>query len=371
MLQITPDENELARGYGFLVFAATGVDPAQPVTVAVFETFGGRWLGRSAGDSVYVAVGDANWQAEPHSFGPYPVIVADGVARVRIGPEIVNKVPEYTHCRIKVGALTADVIWPDDVIPRAGAAALGGITTIAPPKAQMPAPEPVVIPVAKAVEIAPVLPDPAPVQPAAVKRGFVLPLLALLAVAVLAGVIFVLLGREDDKAPAPAETPAPAVAEPPASPVTPEPEPTPEPTPAPSADPAPAAVGKPLAEACATDTLTSAAADFAALYPLLEACTDQLSPDAVFEMLDSARSNGDGTALLHFGYLYDPAVQDALLETGLGLGAPPNLAQAVEYYSQAKAKGAQAGADALTDACARLAQDPDTLSKGAHDDFCR
>lgn len=368
MLQITPDENERARGYGFLVFPAAGIDPAQPVTVAVFETFGGRWLGRSAGDTVHVAVGDANWQAEPHSFGPYPVRVADGVARVRIGPEIVNKVPEYTHCRIKVGALTADVIWPDDVVPRAGAAALGGITTIAPPKAPMPEPDPVAIPVTKAVESAPVLPeDPAPVQPTADKRGFAPLLWALLALAVLAGVMFFLFGREQDKTPAPPEAPAPAVAAAPANPVPPEPEPAPAVTP----EPAPAAVGKPVAEACAMDTLTSAAADFAALYPLLQACTDQLSPDAVFETMDAARSGGDAAALLHFGYLYDPAVQDALLETGLGLGAPPNLAQAVEYYSQAKAKGAEAAADALTDACVRLAQDPDTLSKGAHDDFCR
>jgi hypothetical protein len=365
MLQITPDENELARGYGFLVFSATGIDPAQPVTVTVFETFGGRWLGRSAGDSAYVAVGDANWQAEPHAFGPYPVLITNGVARVRIGPEIVNKVPEYTHCRIKIGALIADVIWPDDVIPRAGAAALGGITTIGPPKAAVPEPEPVVIPPAKTVETAPPLPDPAPVQPAADSRRFALPLLALLAIALLAGGAFLLFGRDQDTASALPETPA--VAEPPAIPATPKP----EPAPAPSADPTPATVAKPLAEACAVDTLTSAAADFAALYPLLEACTDQLSPDAVFELLESARSTDDGAALLHFGYLYDPAVEDALLETGLGLGAPPNLAQAVEYYSQAKAKGVQAGADALTDACARLAQDPDTLSKGAHDDFCR
>ena len=137
MLQITPDENELARGYGFLVFSAEGIDPVQPVTVELFETFGGRWLGRSAGDSVQVAVGDANWQSVPHAFGPYPVLVSEGLARVRIGPEIVNKVQEYTHCRIKVGALTANVIWPDDVIPRAGAAALGGITTIAHPRSQM------------------------------------------------------------------------------------------------------------------------------------------------------------------------------------------------------------------------------------------
>ena len=148
MMQVLPDENERAGGYGFLVFSAEGVDPAKPIAVELFETFGGRWLGRSDGDGVRMSAGDANWQTVPHPFGPYPVTVADGMAWVRIGPEIINKVPEYTHCRITVGPVTADVIWPDDVIPRAGAAALGGITTIVRPVPTTTAHETMVPPVA-------------------------------------------------------------------------------------------------------------------------------------------------------------------------------------------------------------------------------
>ena len=51
--------------------------------------------------------------------------------------------------------------------------------------------------------------------------------------------------------------------------------------------------------------------------------------------------------------------------------SPPVTASPCGFNPEAAEAEAQAAADALTDACARLAQDPDTLSKGAHDDFCR
>lgn len=362
MVQVLPDENERAGGYGFLVFSAEGVDPAKPVTVELFETFGGRWLGRSDGDGVRMSAGDANWQTVPHPFGPYPVAISDGMARVRIGPEIINKVPEYTHCRIKIGPVTADVIWPDDVIPRAGAAALGGITTIARPVPVTTAPEPIVPPVAKP-EVSPAVEDAAPetpTTPSGKAKWLVAAVLGALVCAMVVGTV-VLSPDEDTAELPPAENVAP-----PQVPVEPAP-----PPPEVVAETAPADVGQPLPEACAPDYLTSTATTFAALYPLLDACRGQLSPDVAFEMLERARASGDPDALLRFGQLYDPGVEDPVLETGLGLGAPTNLPLAVEYYSQSKAKGSTDALAALTDACGRLAEDPSTLSQGAFDDFCR
>lgn len=362
MMQVLPDENERAGGYGFLVFSAEGVDPAKPTTVELFETFGGRWLGRSDGDGVRMSAGDANWQTVPHPFGPYPVTVADGMARVRIGPEIINKVPEYTHCRITVGPVMADVIWPDDVIPRAGAAALGGITTIARPVPMTTAHEPIVPPVAGPEDnsaIDQVLAE-APAAPSGKGKRLVVAVLGALALALVIAVVVLQSDKESAELP-PAET------------ATPVPDPVePAPTkPEVVAATAPAEVGQPLPGACAPDYLTSTAPSFAALYPLLDACRGQLSPDAVFEMLERARAAGDPDALLRFGHLYDPGVEDPVLETGIGLGAPANLPQAVEYYSQSKAKGSSDALAALTDACTRLAEDPSTLSQGAFDDFCR
>jgi hypothetical protein len=64
-------------------------------------------------------------------------------------------------------------------------------------------------------------------------------------------------------------------------------------------------------------------------------------------------------------------VTDAVAETRLRLTFGDIPAQAAEYYSRAAASGAAEARPLLAATCARLATATDTLSKGAHDDFCR
>lgn len=365
MIQVLPDENERAGGYGFVVFPDNGIDPENPLTIEIFETFGGRWLGRSASDGSRMSIGDANWQTDPHAFGPYPIKVENGSVSVRIGPEIINKVPEYTHCRIKVAGLSADLIWPDNVIPRAGAAALGGLKTIARPMAvEAPTTQP-----AQPIDQAPTLDmqpaDTPPISSAPVaKKNYwpILVLLSLLGVVVITALFFFKNDAREMSDPVDApETMTVA-----AAPSQQDPAPTELVMPAVTSE-----VGQPAQDACDLGFLTQSANGIGALYPLLEACSAQLSADEVFDILETARAAGDPDALLRFGYLYDPMIDDPVLEAELALGAPANLPQAVEYYSQAKAKGSTDANAVLREACERLDDDASTLSQGAYNDFCR
>jgi hypothetical protein len=360
MLQIIPDEDERAGGYGFVVMPAEGLDPARPVTVEILETFGGRWLGRSTRDGTTTSIGDPNWQSLPHEFGPYEVRIQDGLARVRIGPEIINKLPEYTHCRVKVGTVSAELIWPDTLIPRAGASALGGIRTISRPQPAELAPEPQARPPTSGP--APVTEEAEPTAPVAGigKRGLYLALSAVLVLLAIAGG-WVILSRDDQ-----GEAPELAAAPPAPAPEAPEPEPEPELVTQAAADAAP-----PAADACGRAALTEGTAGFAGVYERLARCAEQIPPDQVFDLLETARTANDGAALRLLGNLYDPAIEDPLLETAFGLAAPANLALAVEYYNQAKAQGDAVAAVALNAACVALAEDSSTIAKGAHDDFCR
>ena len=132
------------------------------------------------------------------------------------------------------------------------------------------------------------------------------------------------------------------------------------------ADPAP-----PATDACSLEALTEGTANFAGLYDRLGGCAGQISPDQVFDLLETARTANDSAALRLFGSLYDPTVDEPVLETAFGLGFPANLALSVEYYSQAKVNGDADAIEALTAACTALAEDSSTIAKGAHYDFCR
>jgi hypothetical protein len=346
-LTIHPDPQEPAGGYAFLELP-NGTLGTGPVHVAVMEVYASRWLGPSdgapeGGPDAKTAVGAAHWQGERHEFGPYAVHAHDGADWVRIGPEIVNKIDEYTPLRISVGGQTADVTWPDDVPPRAGAAVLGGLQSTAKAKADDMQDVLVGRPVVPEPETEPE-PDPqppempGPIEPERVEDTlsrrrtlWLLLFFSTLLILIAATVAAWLLIPRDEPAP---ETPVSA------------------------------------ADTCTWDALV-ALDGFAATEKAIRACGDALSPETVLKIIEDAAQQDDGDALLLFGTLYDGAQVDERIETVIGLSFDHDAAKAAEYYARASAVGSDAAGVRLSATCAQLAGSKTTLAKGAYDDYCR
>lgn len=335
-LSIHPDPQEPAGGYAFLELPDGSLGKA-PVHVAVMEVYGSRWLGPTA-NGAKVAIGETNWQGERHDFGPYEVHAHDGVDWVRIGPEIVNKIEEYTPLRVCVAGQEWDVTWPDDVPPRAGAAVLGGLQSTArtapqdtgealvgkPPEPK-PDPEP--------------MPDPAPKPPEPqqadsvedhpdprTRRYIWQPLVLLLIMTVLSVVGFVWMSDKDP----------------------------------------PSVFEKPCSRAA-----LRALDGFGEAEKAIRACGDALSADTVLKIVEDAARKDDPDALLLFGTLYDGSEVDERIENVIGLSFDHDAATAAEYYARAAGAGSELGAVRLQVTCAQLAGSDETLAKGAYDDFCR
>jgi hypothetical protein len=337
-LTVHPDPQEPAGGFAFLELPEGSLSDAQ-VTVAVFGVYGERWLAPSEGTGGQVEVGDGHWQSERHDFGPYAVHRHDGADWVRIGPEIVNKIDEYTPVRISVGAVTQDVSWPDDVPPRAGAAVLGGIqatgakpdtgesSTLVGKPATPPEVEPVVDPV---VVVDP--PAPAPAQP--VPRRTLLVLIFLALAVLLAVLLAYWLLPKDDPVDDPQTLPISTVQ-------------------------------------CTPAAINAVTGGFAATEKVIRACGDALSADTVLKLVEDASAAGDAEALLVFGTLYDGAQVDARIEQVIGLTFDHDAAKAAEYYARAVKAGSEIAQTRLTATCAQLAGSDMTLAKGAFDDFCQ
>lgn len=363
MIEVRPDPAHPLGGFALLEVpadalagpgAGLGAELGAEASVEVFDSFASRYLG------------DGGWQAPRFAFGPYPVERAGGVARVRIGPEIVNRMTEYQAVRLGLGSLSAELAWPDDVLPAAEAAVSGGILATAAPERK-----PAETPVVHLKDTAPKPPegtrdvsdatagkidsggtpggtttgttDPVP-GPS--RKPLLLAGLALLLL--LAGAAYYLTRPPapgpDPVPPAPAPVPAPA------------PEPAPEPAPAP---------------ACAMADLSALAGQgFAAVAERLRACGPAVSADDAFGVIETVAKAGDPAALTLFGQFYDGEAADPDLETGLGLGFPDNPAQAADYYDRAKAAGSAEAGPLLEAVCRRLLLKSDTLSQGAHEDHC-
>lgn len=349
-LILHPDPQEPAGGYGFLELPA-GSLAADGVTVAVMDSYSERWLAPSEGDSNRIDIGDPNWQSERHEFGPYDVHAHDGADWVRIGPEIVNKIEEYTPLRIHVGGQGFDISWPDDLPPRAGAAVVGGIQTIskskdgdkgpqlvgrrAPPE---PEPEPEVDEPEETIVAPPAPPEPElQPDPGGKKTNWVLPLLLLLVV--IGGAVWWFMLREDTPAPIKKETAT----------ITQEPEPS---------DP------------CSLATIRALEGGFPAMEKAIRGCGSEISLDTAFEVIEDFATKNDPAALLLFGKLYDNLAQDARIKDEIGLKLDADDTRAAEYYARAVKAGASGAQDLLSATCARLAGSNSTLAKGAYDDFC-
>lgn len=351
-LTIRRDDRRSAGGYAVLCFAEAS-PPVAPVSVAVMETFGGRWLALSAGDAAgIIGIGDPNWQAGRHDFGPYAVTPVGTGFEVTVGPEIVNKIDGYTNLRLTAGSVSGTASWPDDIAPLAGAATVGGLQVMR--KAAEVAPRRTAnLTDVQAVE-ANDPPAPAPEGTGAIgdavappKRNLALPLgLAALVLIGLALAAWFLL------------------APPPAAPVA-----IPAPVAPPVADPAPVAAADPAA-GCTLEALRAAPGALTDRLALVRACGSAVGPDTLLRLIEDAAATDDPAALMLFGAIYDGAETDTLAEGAVGLTFGDVPAQAAEYYGRAASAGAPEAAARLARVCAALETATDTLSQGARDDFC-
>ncbi len=329
-LVIRPDPAAPAGGHALLELPA-GTLAETEVRVAVQESFGERWLGPDG------------WQRERHGFGPCPVQRTTHADRIRIGPEIVDRIEEYTPLRIVLGVVAHDVIWPDSVGPRAGAAAAGGIRPAGrsePEEPAPPAPEP------EAAPQSPPRPEDEATDPAPGgrrRRGWrmwwIVPP-AILAAALAAGWWWLYAREGGDGADPEAAirtTPGQAV----------------------SAQPG-----------CSYEALRSVAGGFVVVERAIRRCGAGLAPDAALRLVEDAAAQGDPAALALFGALYDGAVEDARIERVIGLSFGDDPAKAAEYYARAVRAGAEGVRPRLGAVCARLRGAEGTLEKGAFDDFC-
>ncbi len=333
-LRVHPDPQEPAGGYAFLELTA-GSLPDGAQRVAVFDAFGERWLARASDAGAYAGIGEAHWQTERYEFGPYEVHRHDGADWLRIGPEIVNQLGEYAPLRITLAGQTHEVIWPDTVPPRAGAAVLGGLQPVGRKQAEitdnrvgtveMDRPETDEIALPERPDAPAEVPQERDTDP---KRARLWLLPVLLVALVIAAALAWYFWPE----------PAPEVAD--------------------------------RNAPCSRETLAATTGGFAAIADAIRACGADVPPDIALSLVEEAATRDDPDALLLFGMLYDGESLDPRIETLTGLTFADDPAQAVEYYARAVNAGSGAAAENLSKTCERLAGDSATLAKGAYDDFC-
>ncbi len=334
---VHPDPQEPAGGFAFLELVE-GSLPDEPVSVAVFDTFGERWLAPTEEPGERIEVGNANWQSDRVEFGPYDVHHHDGADWVRIGPEIVNKLEEYAPLRLFVGGLAFDVSWPDTVRPRTGAAVLGGVLPVrrkqtgqgmerlvgklhADPN-DVPPPEPEEAPVVVESEEE----DPIPTSG---KGSLLLPILLLVVFAILAAIAWYYWPENEAN-----DTDGQSV------------------------------------EACSLSSLEAVPGGFAETAKAIRECGSDVSADVALRLVEAGSEKEDADALLLFGTLYDGEELDPRVENLIGLTFDDDPAKAVEYYARAAKAGSTAAKDRLSATCERLADATATLAKGAYDDYC-
>ena len=340
-LVVHPDPQEPAGGYAFLELPDGSLSGGTTM-VAVFDAYGERWLRKAVARDDH----NLNWQTERFEFGPYRVYRHEGADWVRIGPEIVNWIEEYAPLRIVVDQTGYDVIWPDDVAPRARAAELGDIRPVARPHIVAAQPAPVVTRPAPstAPEIdadlltAETVAPPLPAKPRthrAAGLGAVSSLLIFLCAVVAGAAAGTWWHWPRDK-------------------------------------PRTVAVSQ-TAKApdnCSIETLWGLNGGFGAVGQAMRDCGAEITPDIALALVEEFASRGDSEALLLFGKLYDGTVLDARVENLIGLTFATDDTKAVEYYHRAAASGAAEAETRLTATCTRLAGEGSTLAKGAYDDYC-
>ncbi|GGH21303.1 hypothetical protein SAMN05444007_102444 [Cribrihabitans marinus] len=325
-LSVHPDPRTEGGGYGYLKMPG-GSWPDQ-VKVAVQDAYSGRWLAPTAD-------GASDWRPEHHAFGPYNVHRHRDSDWVRIGPEIIDSIEEYTPLSIQVEDVAHVMTWPDTVPPRLRSARSGGLQTIVKPRRDatedtVVAPPPP--PVAGTEDTA--QPDPVP-DPTPARKARIWPILVLLLIGAGAAAWYLAVEPHVRTAPnAPAVEPVASSGE------------------------------------CALDGLRGRGG-FAEQMAAVRACGSAVSPDTALRLVEDAAATENPQALLLFGTLYDGDRLDAAIETGVGLSFADDPARAVEYYARAVEAGSAEAAEQVGRICARLQDSGLTLEKGAYDDYCR
>jgi hypothetical protein len=352
VLQIQPDPGAPLGGVALLRLPTNALADDH-THVQLQNAYTQLWLAPNSGEETLVQVGDGNWQADPHHFGPYAVTRDGAEAVVRIGPEIVNKLEVFAPVVLRIGGRDYDVTWPEDVAPRAGAALMGALKATAalapatngarlvgrkqPSDADGAAQD---TPPVAAQDLAPEPDLHTETDSGGQTSGKRMALIgALVAVLVAAAAIFFVTRPEVETDPAPTAVPAPSIA-------------------AGEAD-------------CSLDALAALSGGFAATADALTgACGAVVDAEGAFRLIERGTQTGDGQAWLALGGLYDPGFTDPVFEDQLGIAPGENLPLAVEYYANAQAANVPGAAERLANACASLASRTDTLSRGARDDFC-
>ncbi len=342
MMTLRADPGHPHGGYAELSLPADKV-AGDTVDLVVFDRYSERYLG-----------GDG-WQATREAFGPYDLRRDGAIARVVIGPEIVNQIEEYANLRLELGGVTQDIGWPDDIAPAPGAARIGGILSARAPKAggddglkvridtqagdapqdaaqdDIPPPEPdpqLDDTAGQAGENEPGSEDAPPAR----RRGGVWLWLVALALVALGGGWWYLQERPEGTAPVVAESGA-------------------------------------QTDACTLDTLATNEG-FAAQLDALRGCGAKASADTALTLLERAAETGNAEALRLFGEIYDSEAGDPVIEETIGLRLPETPATAAEYYSRAIAAGSDVARARLDALCARLETMSDTLARSAFADHC-
>ena len=366
MIEIKPDPKHPRGGFAEITIPGGSVvapDATGPVHVSVYNSYQQKWLG------------PAGWQPNKAALPARSASVDGGGLTLVVGPDIVNHIEEDTPIRIEIGEGGWDTYWPDDINKGPDKALVGdiGAAGAAVPLEQpqvMAAPAPA--PVAEgepAAPAAPVVDHPIPEAPEGdapdqtveapfpeteEKRGAgkLLILLGILLALILAGLAYYFVVMK------PGQAADPAVRQEPVQDQATAPELVPAPAPA-SDDP------------CSMGVLDTLQGGFSTMADRLRECGGAVSADQALSFLERAAAAGDADALALFGAIYDGTVTDEAMENTIGLTFPDQPARAAEYYARAAAAGSQEAATRLTATCRRLLLSTDTLSRSAHEDYCK
>lgn len=356
VLRIKPDPSAPLGGVALLRMPA-GALAGNVAHLQVQNAYTQLWLAPTSGEEILVHVGDGNWQADPHKFGPYEITRDGADVVIRIGPEIVNKLEVFAPLVLCIEGSDHNVIWPEDVPPRAGAALIGALKASSTTKSAVDETTRLVGRKAATEDTDNPASDPetnagsegpedkgassasnGEAASASRRRALIGALLGVVVVAL--AVAFTLLRPAEDTAEGPEE--APTVAEVAAE------------------DPD-----------CSFETLSNLPGGFAATTEaLIASCDTVMDAETGFRLVERGTEAGYGEAWLALGGLYDPAHIVPVFEDRLNIAPGVNLPLAAEYYAAARAAGAAGATDRLMDVCTRLAGLTDTLSIGARNDFC-
>jgi hypothetical protein len=335
-LRVVPDPSSPGGGFGYLVAVDTDALEAS-VHVQVFDTYSGRWLGATE-DEGTVSVGDGNWQSETYSFGPYETQIQGSEVWIRIGPEIVNKIEEYTPLRLTVAGNTADLVWPDNVLPRMAPALVGEIqsTTVRSSEVTHLRPE-LVDETAETDRQFEDVETETPEAEEPSRTGWLLWSILLATLIAVTGTYF--LWPEADT--------------PDGTGIAYEPDEETE-----------------TAVPCSHASISKAGGGYLAMETSLRECGSTISANDAIRLLEMGVREGSPDALLLFGKIYDAGKRDELIESTIGLTFEDDPATAAEYYHRAKAAGSPEAETLLIVTCERLSKLSSTLATGAFDDYC-